>query len=70
MTPTFRVLNPDGSEPDLAKITDKERWARCIDWRDVEGAAVTSDGHVVLFDGLGNLAFAPDGRFVVRWDEK
>lgn len=35
--PTFRVLNPDGSEPDLAKITDKERWARCIDWRDVEG---------------------------------
>ena len=29
MTPTFRVLNPDGSEPDLAEIAYREEWYGC-----------------------------------------
>ena len=69
MTPTFRVLNPDGSEPDLADVALKEGWATGLVWCDMEGFAMFEDGSLVLLDECGNWRCPPADRFVVKWSE-
>lgn len=71
MTPAFRVLNQDGSEPDLAEITRTEEWAREWFWWTPHEFVVSADGRVFVVDeDLQYCAEAPNGRFVVRWGEE
>lgn len=68
--PTFRVLNPDGSEPDLAEIARTEEWAKGLVYCDMEGFAMFEDGALVLLDECGNWRCPPEGRFIMRWCEE
>lgn len=65
----FRVSNLDGSVPDLALIAIKEPWAKRLIYCDMDGFAMCEDGTLILLDECGNLAHAPEGRFLVTWLE-
>ena len=70
MSSWFRVLNADGSEPDLEQIALKEKWAEGLTYCDMEGFALQWDGTLILCDECGVFRYPPEGRFLGRGDEE
>ena len=67
MKPIFRVLEPDGSEPDLEKIALTEDWADGLMYCDMDQFLIDNDGHVALTDECGKIAWPPLDRFKIEW---
>ena len=61
----FRVLNPDGSVPDLEQIALNEEWAGELIYCDTNGFALADDGALVALDECGRYAYPPIDRFRV-----
>lgn len=55
-------------EADTYTIALKEDWAKGLIYWDIEGFAITEDGTLVLMDECGNVAYCPDDRFEVLFD--
>ena len=68
---TFKVIDKKtGKEADTYKIALKEDWAKCLVYCDIEGFALTEDGVLVLMDECGNVAYCPDDRFEIAFEEE
>ncbi len=63
---TFKVLNIDGTEPDLNRIETTQWWAKglinCDLW------AIDEDGDLILLDRCGNYIYPPSNQFQVIWN--
>lgn len=67
----FTVIDKkNGKEADTYTIALKEDWAKGLIYCDIEGFAITEDGTLVLMDECGNVAYCPDNRFEIVFDEK
>ena len=65
----FTVIDKKtGNEADTYKIALKEDWAKSLIYCDIEGFAITEDGTLVLMDECGNVAYCPDDRFEILFD--
>ena len=63
---SFRVIdNKTGEEADTYKIALKEDWAKGLMYCDMEGFAISEDGHLLLLDECGNVAYCPNDRFII-----
>lgn len=62
----FRVLNPDGSKPNLMAIALNEAWASQLDPCGMDGFALEEDGTLNLMDRSGRYACPPIDRFRVE----
>lgn len=51
--------------PDTYEIARREEWAKHLVYCDIEGFAIEEDGTIVLLDECGNVAYCPDGRFLI-----
>lgn len=68
---TFKVIDKKtGKEADAYKIALKEDWAKGLIYCDIEGFAITEDGILVLMDECGNVAYCPDDRFEIVFEEE
>ena len=68
--PTFTVIdNWTGKEADEYIIAKTEDWAKGLMWMDIEGFALEDDGTLLLVDECGGIAYCPDDRFSVIFDE-
>lgn len=64
--PRFTVIDMEtGEYPNLQKIALTEKWARGFIPYEMEGFAVTEDGHLILMDECGQYSYCPEGRFKV-----
>lgn len=62
----FGVIDPQtGGYPDTEKIALTEDWAKHLIYCDINSFAITEDGHLLLTDDCGNIAYCPEGRFKV-----
>lgn len=61
----FRVLNPDGSKPNLMLIALEEWWASQLDPCGMDGFSMEEDGTLDLMDRSGRYACPPIDRFRV-----
>lgn len=65
----FTVIDKKtNKEADTYTIALKEDWAKSLIYCDIEGFAITEDGTLVLMDECGNVAYCPDDRFEVLFD--
>lgn len=63
---SFRVIdNKTGEEADTYKIALKEDWAKGLMYCDMEGFAISEDGHLLLLDECGNAVYCPNDRFII-----
>jgi hypothetical protein len=60
----FKVFEPDGSEVNLKEIV-KEEWAERL--YDPECFAIDEEGHLMLVDACGNVAYPKGSRFHVHF---
>lgn len=68
---TFKVIDKKtGKEADTYKIALKEDWAKHLIYCDIEGFAIEEDGSLVLLDECGNVAYCPDDRFEIVFEEE
>ncbi len=68
---TFSVIdNKTGKIADVEDIALKEEWAKELIYCDMEGFAIEEDGSLVLLDECGGVAYCPDGRFTIVFDEE
>jgi len=68
--PTFTVIdNLTGKEADEYKIVKSEDWAKHLMLGDIEAFALEDNGSLLLIDDCGNVAYCPDDRFSIVFDE-
>lgn len=66
VTMEFGVIDPQtGGYPNVEKIALTEEWAKHLIYCDIDSFAITEDGHLLLIDDCGNIAYCPVGRFKV-----
>lgn len=58
-----------GEYPDVWSIARRCKWAKHLVYCDIEGFALTEEGHLVLMDECGNVAYCPSDRFDVKIEE-
>ena len=62
----FKVIDKKtGKEADEYNIALNEEWAEGLCYCDMDGFAITNDGHLILLDECGNFAYCPIDRFEV-----
>ena len=67
----FRVIDKQTSkEADPYEIALHEEWASCLVYCDMEGFAITEDGHLVLMDECGHVVYCDTERFKVVFEEE
>ena len=66
----FKVLNPNGSEPDLQQIAVTEEWAKGLIYCDMEGFVIDPDGCIALTDECGGVRYPPVDRFRVTFPDR
>lgn len=65
----FSVIDAKtGEYPDLWEIATTEDWAKHLMYCDMDGFAITEDGSLILMDECGNLAYCPEGRFEIVFE--
>lgn len=63
---TFEVKDKKtGDYADIETIASTEEWAKGLIYCDMEGFAITQDGHLILLDECGKYEFCPEDRFEV-----
>lgn len=63
---TFEVKdNLTGDYADIETIASTEEWAKGLIYCDMEGFAITQDGHLILLDECGKYKYCPADRFEV-----
>lgn len=67
---TFRVIDTlTGKEADEYEIALHEEWAKNLCYCDMDGFAIMQDGTLILCDECGRIAYCPEGRFNVVFDD-
>ena len=64
----FRVIDRNtGVEADMQQVALTEKWASGLAWCDMECFALSQFGGApLLMDECGNVAYCPDGRFMIE----
>lgn len=66
----FTVIDKQtGKYPNLQAIVRKEDWAKNLIYCDVDGFLVNEDGYLFLYDDYGNIAYCPQDRFKVIYQD-
>jgi hypothetical protein len=66
----FRVIDKEtGEEPNLMQIALQEDWAKHLMYCDMEGFAIEDDGTLLLLDECGKMAYCPEDRFEIIFEE-
>ncbi len=67
---TFEVMEKDGTYPNLTKIALEEEWAKHLVYCDIDEFAITESGTLILLDDCGNVAYPPQDRFKIIFENE